>query len=413
MSQIDRQTAEQLALNLMRIPGTAGDESAVATYIRTFLETLGGLPTSTISTDTAHRRSPAGGEQGNLVVKLRGTAGRTREPRRLLSAHMDTVPICVGCDPVKRGNFVRSANKDTGLGADDRAGCAAILAALTAIITNNLSHPPLTFLWTVQEEIGLKGARHCTVSKLGKPAMGFNFDGGSPGDIVIGATGASRMAIHIQGIASHAGGHPEDGVSAIAIASLAIAELVKKGWHGTIDQSKKSGKKRKKARRPDEKPGKKQGTANVGIIQAGAATNVVTESATLRAEMRSHHPAFRRRIVDAYIKAFRKAAKRITNDAGACGKVAFDVQDDYESFALGRDEPVVREAVAAIEAMQLTPNPRIINGGLDANWLNAYSIPTATLGVGQHDIHTVKEHLNLKEFHAGCAIALRLAIGAA
>ncbi len=128
--------------------------------------------------------------------------------------------------------------------------------------------------------------------------------------------------------------------------------------------------------------------------------------------MRSHHPAFRKRIVEAYKKAFTKAAKRVKNAAGQCGKVTFKVSDDYQAFALKHNDPVVSEAMAVVESLKQTPNPRIVNGGLDANWLNVHGIPTVTLGVGQHDIHTVNEFLNLKEFFVGCNVALRLAMGA-
>ena len=37
-------------------------------------------------------------------------------------AHMDTVPLCAGAKPVVKGERVHSAAKQTGLGADDRAG---------------------------------------------------------------------------------------------------------------------------------------------------------------------------------------------------------------------------------------------------------------------------------------------------
>lgn len=418
MNQVNTKSAERLVMDLMEIHGKSGEECAVADYIRTHLTSHKHFNAKAMTADTAHRRSPFGGSQGNLIVKLPGSKGRTREPRRMLMAHMDTVPICVDSQPTKQGQFIRSKDKTTGLGADDRAGCAAILAALSTLLQEDLSHPPLTFMWTVQEEVGLIGARHCSVNKLGKPTMAFNFDGGSPGDIVIGATGAYRMSIRVEGIASHAGGHPEDGVSAIAIASLAIADLVEDGWHGAIDQSNKiptksskSGKKQAK-RKPSDMPGKQTGTSNVGVINAGAATNVVTEVATLRAEMRAHHPAFRKKIVEAYQKAFKSAAKRVTNAAGECGKVAFEVSDDYQAFALAQSDPVVQEATAVVHSLKHTPNPRIINGGLDANWMNVHGIPTVTLGVGQHDIHTVKEFLNLKEFQTGCNLALRLALGA-
>ena len=50
-----------------------------------------------------------------------------------MSAHLDTVPICVGSQPVRQGNIVRSANPRSGLGADNRAGCAVLLNAALAL----------------------------------------------------------------------------------------------------------------------------------------------------------------------------------------------------------------------------------------------------------------------------------------
>ena len=111
------------------------------------------------------------------------------------------------------------------------------------------------------------------------------------------------MDISIEGIPSHAGVAPEKGVSAIAIASLAIASLVENGWHGLV-----------------EKEGKR-GTSNVGVIHAGSATNVVAASATLRAEARGHDAAFRGKIVKAIEKAFADAAKKVRSVDGKTGKV--------------------------------------------------------------------------------------------
>jgi len=394
MSTINRPAAESLVMKLMAIPGKSCEETAAAQFI---VDTLlaAGLPKSAIAHDAAHKQSPFGGQRGNLIVKLAGSPGRTREPRRMLMAHIDTVPICVGCKPVKKGNFVRSADATTGLGGDDRAGAAAILTALLEILRGDLPHPPLTFLWCVQEEIGLMGARNVDVKKLGSPLphAAFNFDGSSPADITIGATGAYRAVIHIEGIPAHAGVHPERGASAITIASLAIADLQTSGWHGLIVK------------------GNNRGTSNVGVFHAGEATNVITESATLRAEMRSHDPKFRKQILGAYRKAFTNAAKQVKTDTGKRGKVTFDVSHDYESFALNTGDPAVAIGAEAVEAAGRTPNFRISNGGLDANWMNLHGIPTVTFGCGQHDIHTAKEYLDLPEYFTGCAIALRLATG--
>ena len=95
-----------------------------------------------------------------------------------------------------------------------------------------MPHPPLTFCWFIQEEIGPARSRCLTKSLLGKPAMAFNWDGGSAAKLTVGATGGYRMEIEIRGLASHAGNAPEQGVSAIAIAALAIADLHRGGWHG-------------------------------------------------------------------------------------------------------------------------------------------------------------------------------------
>jgi len=190
-----------LVIEMMAIPGRSGEEAAVMDYILGKLIEAG-VPRSALSFDDANRRTPLGGQVGNLVSKLPGTM---RGPRRMLSAHVDTVPICVGSRPVRKGKYVVSANKETGLGADDRSGAAILLSAVLAILGSKLFHPPLTFLWSVQEEIGLFGARYVGLSKLGKPRLAFNFDGGAANALKIGATGGYRMTIEIEGLASHAG----------------------------------------------------------------------------------------------------------------------------------------------------------------------------------------------------------------
>lgn len=374
----------------MAIPGRSGDEVKVTDYVREKL-LKAGAPADAIVTDNAHIRSPLKGNVGNLILKLPGTV---KGPRRLLSAHLDTVPICVGCKPKVEGDFVRSADPNTALGADNRAGCATILAAALEILEKKLPHPPLTFCWFVQEEVGLHGAQFMQLSKFGKPAMGFNWDGGAADKLTIGATGGYRMAITIEGVASHAGIAPEKGVSAIAIASLAIADLHRGGWHGLVER------------------GNKRGTTNIGVIQGGEATNVVTERVTLRAEARSHDPKFRERIVREIERAFERAVKEVKSSDGKRGTVTFDGRLDYESFALDGRSPCVQIAEAAVTAVGLEPVRAVSNGGLDANWINAHGIPTVSLGCGQLNVHTTAERLDIKTFENACRIALRIATAA-
>ncbi|MEN1681319.1 MAG: M20/M25/M40 family metallo-hydrolase [Planctomycetota bacterium] len=388
--------ALDLVMRLMAIPGRSGSEGRV---MQTIVDTLveAGTPAEAITFDSANQRSAfrtaegMPGESGNLIVQLPGRGAGRDLPRRMLSSHADTVPICVGCKPERRGDLVVSTDPKTGLGGDDRAGCAVVLATALALLQSEADHPPLTLLWTVQEEVGLHGARNVEVEKLGGPALAFNFDGGSPAKLTVGATGGWRAKITITGLASHAGNAPERGVSAVAIASLAVADLVRGGWHGLV-----------------EKP-EGRGACNVGVIHSGAATNVVADEATLLVEARSHDPAFREQIVQAIHQSFDSAIAAVTSADGDHGSVEIDGRVDYESFRLPDDSPPVAVASAALGAEGLTPRIAVTNGGIDANWLNHHGVPTVTLGCGQRNIHMAGEELDVAEFLQAIRIAWRLA----
>ena len=384
---IDLARAEKTVLELLKIPGISGQEKQVAGIIQKKLLDAG-CPKSFISFDQAHKKTPIQGSCGNLIVKFPGTY---RGPRRLLMAHMDTVPVCEGTRPVVRGDIVRSGNPETGLGADDRSGCGVVLSTALEILRQKIDHPPLTFFFAIQEEVGLWGARTVKATDLGKPKLAFNFDGGDVDKLTVGATGGERLDITIEGIPSHAGVAPEQGVSAITIASLAIASLHEDGWHGLVEKRSK------------------RGTSNIGVIHGGAATNVVAESVTLRAEARGHDAVFRNRIVRAIEKALKKAVNQVKSSSGRKGTVSISKRLDYEAFRLNKNEPSVRTAHKVLETLGHTPYYDISNGGLDANWMAANGIPTVTLGCGQHAIHTTNEWLDLKTYRDACRTAIMLA----
>jgi tripeptide aminopeptidase len=382
-------SAEQLLMELLAIPGPSCREQEVMEFIAARLRRAG-APKGSILRDQAHRHSQHGGQVGNMVCRLPGTRPGGR---RLLMAHVDTVPLCEGARPVRRGGWIVPADKHTGLGADDRAGTAVVLAAALEILKHQPSHPPLCFLWTVQEELGLFGARHARLGMLGKPRLAFNFDGGPIEKVTMGATGGYRMKIRVTGIASHAGVAPEQGISAITIAALAIAELQREGWLGKIEKQGRSG------------------TSNIGLIHGGEATNVVTPLAELRAEARSHDPAFRQQIISAIEAAFSRAAHSVQSSLGARGGVEVEGQLDYEAYRLPDDDPSLLAAEEAVRGLGGEPFRAISNGGLDANWLTARGIPTVSLGCGQTSPHTTAERLDRAEFHRACGLALRLALG--
>ncbi|MEZ6049010.1 MAG: M20/M25/M40 family metallo-hydrolase [Planctomycetaceae bacterium] len=379
----------KLLIEMMSIPGKSGEEGQIVSYIKRQLLDAG-IQEKQIQHDQAHRKTVPPGEVGHLIVKLPGTR---RSPRRLLMAHMDTVPLCVGCRPIIEGDYIRSADPATALGADNRSGCAVLLNTLLTIQRENLDHPPLTFLWPIQEELGLQGIRQLNTSKLGKPQLCFNWDGRDPNMLIKGATGDIAMTINLAGIASHAGVHPEDGVNALVVASLALADLEKNGWHGLVEK------------------GNQRGTSNAGIVTGGNATNVVMSQLTLHAEARSHNPKFRQRIVDQWKKAFEKAVQSLKNVQGQTATLSFETYLKYESFQLKDSEPCLQAAKAAIEKIGLKPLSVIANGGLDANWMTEFGFPTVTLGAGQMNPHTVREELFIPSFLTACEMGRILATG--
>jgi len=311
----------------------------------------------------------------------------------MMMGHIDTVPLCVGAQPMRRGDIIASKDPETALGGDDRAGAAVVLNTILEIMERKLPYPPLTLFWPVQEEVGLYGARNVAIGKLGKPKLCFNWDGRDPAAATIGATGDYAIAIEVTGIASHAGGRPEQGVNALGIVSLAMSDLIENGWHGLVVK------------------GKNRGSSNIGVVSGGDATNVVLPKVTLKAEARSHNPKFRKRIVEEFRKAFVRAAKRLKNDTGKTGSVTFSADLKYDSFELSADELCVQQALAAIDVVGLKGATGISNGGLDANWMNAHGLPTVTMGCGQQEIHTVKETLHIKSYLQACEIGLVLGTG--
>ena len=183
------------------------------------------------------------------------------------------------------------------------------------------------------------------------------------------------------------------GVSAVTIASLAVADLEKNGWLGAVTK------------------GRQRGTSNVGVVQAGGATNVVCPRALVQAEARSHSPAFRKRIVAAFEKAFARAARSVRNDAGRCGKVRFGALSGYEPFRLAEGHPAVAAAARAARAVGMRIECGVSDGGLDANELTARGVPTVTFATGGVNPHTAKEYLDVRKFERACRVALRLALG--
>lgn len=392
--ECDAERAVDRLLALLAVPGITGEERAIGQAVMQALADAG-VPRELMQLDQANEQIPHPTQTGNLIVTLPGTVPG---PRLLFMAHLDTVPLCAGAIPERRGGKI-VAQGPTALGGDDRTGVACLVTLACTLMEKRLPHPPLTLLFAVREESGLWGARYVNPKDLGSPAMCFNIDGSRPYDLTIGAVGAERWEVEIQGRAAHAGVHPEAGISASVVASLALAEVYRTGWFGKI---KKKGR---------------EGTSNVGSIgngrggSAGEATNIVTNFVHVRGESRSHSLPFVRAITRTYRNAFKGAARKVRNDKGRSAKIKFKSALDYHPFKLSPTAPVVRYAQNAAYNAGLKPNLRVTNGGLDANWMVRHGIPTVTFGAGQREVHTIDEYVEIRDYLDGCRFALALATG--
>jgi tripeptide aminopeptidase len=393
---IDKSAAVDRLMRFLAVGGVTGQEAAIAKDIQAALKQAG-VPAKAIKFDKANEHIPLPTQTGNLIVQLPGRGALKSAPRVLFMTHMDTVPLCAGAKPKLSGKKIVNDTPGAALGGDNRTGCAVLVTLAAELAKSDAPHPPLTLLFTVREESGLFGARHLDPADLGGPVMGFNFDGRDAGEVCIGAVGADRWEVEITGKASHAGVHPERGVSATMILALALAEVKAGGWWGKVVKDNR------------------EGTSNVGYVgdahgkSAGEATNVVTDFILVKGESRSHDPKFFREITAAYKAAFNNAASAVTDASGKSGKVKFNGRTDYFPFRIKDTAPVVEKAKAGVTAIGRTPTLRVTNGGLDANWMAKHGVPTVTFGAGQNDIHTIKEWVDLTEFEAACELAVALA----
>ncbi len=298
----------------------------------------------------------------NLFAWLPASAGHEKVPALLFTSHMDTVSPGNGIKPrLDDDGYIRS-DGTTILGSDDKAGLAAMLEAIRLLKENNIPHGAIQFVITVGEESGLLGSRAMDGSRL-RAKFGYALDSnGEVGAIAVAAPTNSRQFITIKGKAAHAGVNPEDGISAVQVASKAVS-LMKLG---RIDS---------------------QTTANIGRFEGGGEVNIVVDSIKIYAEARSQVQEKMERQVESMREAVAAAAK----EYGA----EFDFQSltIYPAYNYGDEDEVVQVAKSAIAKIGLTPRTFASGGGSDANMFNGNGVPTINLAVGYEDIHTTNERI--------------------
>jgi len=351
----------------VRIDSPSGFERHAARYCERALLAAG----CTVRFDDSAKVT--GSDTGNLIAEMRGNV-----PGMLvLSAHLDCVEPCRGVEPeVVDGRVVSKG--ETVLGADDKSGVAAAIECVRALSDFDGPLPTIRCIFTVQEEIGLAGAKALQPDDLGGDLCLVLDADGAPGGIVVGAPTHYTFASRFIGRAAHAGLRPETGVSALRMAADAITKMP----IGRIDEIT---------------------TANVGTIHGGSATNVITAEVNVTGECRS--------LDRDRVEALREEMDRAMRDAAASlgGDVEVVWRLEYEGFTRDEHSEAVRLVAEACADAGVSPRPFTTGGGSDANVLAAKGMTTVALSCGMDGVHGTDESITVSDLEALARLCVAVA----
>jgi tripeptide aminopeptidase len=364
-----------LFVELCALPSPSGKERAVIDRVIAVLEELG------LEWDEDAAATQLDGEAGNVYARIPPRNGTGGTPI-FLCAHTDTVPPEAAIDPVVgEDGIVRNA-AGTILGSDNKAAVVVMLEAVRRVLEEGREHAGIELLFTPQEEVSLRGADAFDHTRF-VATTGYVYDQGAPiGEIVLGSPHARLLDFRFHGTAAHAGMHPEDGRSAIAAASRAIADF----RLGRVDE---------------------ETSANVGVISGGTARNVVPEWCAFTAEVRSHDER----------KAVGLAREMLESAAFAASLVDCEVESEvrpsFPGYRFQESDPAVRLAATALERAGYTPSYALSGGGADANVFNARGLQCVNLANGMMEIHTPDEHIAVADLEGMVDVTLALVDAAA
>ncbi len=363
---IDEERLGQRFAALARIDSESGNEALIAKVLEKELTDLG----ATVVFDNAGAKT--NGDCGNLIATFNGNIDV--EPV-MLSGHMDTVVPGKGVNVIFKDGVFKS-DGTTILGADDKSALAVILEVMQVVKENNLPCPPVEVVMTVSEEKGLLGAKHLDYSQL-KSKFGYILDAVDTQGIVNRAPKADKISAKIYGRAAHAGGSPENGISAIYAASCAIAKLEL----GRLDE---------------------ETTCNLGLISGGTATNIVPEYLEIHGEARSHDPAKLDKVIHTIVSTFENTMAELKAQGETLPRVEMIVENDFPNTCIPEDHLVIKLAQKAAANLGRDMVCKTSGGAADANVFFARGIAAGVIGTGMTDVHTLKESIALKDM-VNCA----------
>jgi len=350
-------------------------------------------------------------DNGYLMATIPATRGRDADPAIGFIAHVDTSPEMSGTNvkpivhrawdgrdivlPDDRtaalrtseqpdlaaqiGHDIVTASGTTLLGADDKAGVAAIVEAAAQLVAHpEIPHGRIRIGFTPDEEIG-RGATRFDVARFGA-AYAYTLDGGNAGELEYESFSADLMRVVFIGFNTHPGYAKGKMVNAIRAAARFVDRLPRE-------------------RLSPETTDGYDGFVHPYQIEASV------DRTSVRVLLRDHVTAKLRE----QEHLLRSLAEVVADETGTRSEI--EVQEQYRNMreVLDRHPHIVERARAAIRAVGLTPIEKPIRGGTDGSRLSFMGLPTPNLFAGEHNFHSRLEWTSRQDLEKAVAVILAIA----
>jgi tripeptide aminopeptidase len=276
------------------------------------------------------------------------------------------------------GQTLITSDGTTLLGADNKAGLAAIMSAIEYLTRNpDVLHGTVRIAFTPDEEIG-KGADHFDVKKFGAD-FAYTVDGGELGELQFENFNAAHANIRIRGRNIHPGDAKDKMINA-ALLGMEYDRMLPE----------------------QERP--VHTTGYEGFYHLLSFKGSV-ETATMEYIIRDHdNQRFEQR------KSKMRRIVTWLNEKYGKNCFSIDIKDQYYNMR-NKLSPVMEIVDLAQEAMQelkITPLIRPIRGGTDGARLSYMGLPCPNLFAGGHNFHGRYEFVPLESIERATEVILAI-----
>jgi len=363
---MNRERLAQRFMRYVRCASESGSEGAFCKLLEDELLDMG----------LEVRRDEAGAKCGsdgwNVYAKLKGEGNPI-----LFSAHTDTVYPGKNIVPVIEDGVIRSSG-GTILGADDKAGIAAVVEAVESVMESGGKHRTVEMLFSLSEEIGMLGAKYADYKNI-ESREAVVLDSDRIGEIINRNPANVVLRFEIIGKPSHAGLAPEDGIHALKAAAKAVNDIPV----GNVDDIS---------------------VMNVSNFISEGKTNVVAAKACFDMEIRS----FEEERLQEHIAASEKAVKDACGLYAAQYTMALDRHSDV--LYVPEESPLVKGLVKAFESLGIQSRVTRSFGGCDATYLFANGLAVVNIGIGMQAVHSAAENIALKDLETTAEVIRKLIV---